>query len=166
MVTQRFPGNPHVIPSSQNSCGSHAKEDGAVAIKGYSLLPPSSWLWYFTQDFSFIQDFSFSHLLHSEGFKRNECGTDNLFSRWPERTGVVLQRRRWCWQDWNSSSLFWGPGAMSECPLLCQPCSQSLLAWALDSFAIPCRVIVYKLQNIWNVCSHSFMAHTELLSRI
>lgn len=74
--------------------------------------------------------------------------------------------RRWCWQDGNSSSPFWGPGAVSECPLLCQPCSQSLLAWALDSFAVPCKVIACKLQNIWNVCSHSFMAHTELLSRI
>lgn len=44
------------------------------------------------------------------------------------------------------------PRAMSDCPFLCQSCSLELLLWALDTFAIPCKVIAWRLQNIWNVC--------------
>lgn len=95
-----------------------------VALMPKRMLPLPSEDFTATTNFlamTFFPGLQFSHLLHSEIFKRKECSTDNMFSRWLECTWHC--NRRWCWQDGNFSSPFWWPGAMSACPILCQPCS-------------------------------------------
>lgn len=134
-----------------------------------SLLPPISWPQCFSQDFSFFSPCKFWRI------QNDESRTDNMFSRWPECTWYC--NSRWCWWDGNFSSPFWWPVVLGLVGRGNVSLSHSvsalqleLLPWALDTSAIPGKVIAWGLQNIRNVCplpiTHSFTAHPKLLSRI